>query len=116
MARASLVAFYPIEPLGTHPFLTVDAFKARVAEAGPVDVVALGSVLTVTPLRTLDAVRPHRTLLLAPAEKQQEAVTTNAGAEDTSKCSILECEKDQHKWTRFHLYPWKYVILQHNGQ
>lgn len=75
MTRASLITFYPVEPLGTHSFLTVDPFKAWVTETGPIYVVALSSVLTVTPLQALEAKRPNRTLLLTPTKKQQEAIS-----------------------------------------
>lgn len=67
IAGASLVAFEAIEAFRTHPFLAVDAFEARVTDAGPVDVVALGAVLAGAGLRALEAVGADGTLLLAPA-------------------------------------------------
>lgn len=67
VARASLVAFEAIKALRTHPVLAVDAFEARVTDAGSVDVVALGPVLAVTGLGALEAVGADGTLLLTPA-------------------------------------------------
>lgn len=67
IARASLVAFEAIKALRTHSVLAVDAFEARVTDAGSIDVVALGSVLAVTALRALEAVGADGTLLLTPA-------------------------------------------------
>lgn len=75
MARTPLVAFQPIVSLGAHPLLAMDPFEAWVTQAGPIDVVALGSVLAVAFLHALKAKRPNRALLLASAkEKKQRQV------------------------------------------
>lgn len=67
VARASLVALESIKALRTHPVLAVDAFEARVTDAGSIDVVTLGPVLAVTGLGALEAVGADGTLLLTPA-------------------------------------------------
>lgn len=66
---AVLVTDEAIETLGTEALLAVRPFEPRVTQAGAVDVVALGSVLTVTPLVTLRSVGAHRALVLAPGRE-----------------------------------------------
>lgn len=63
---AVFVTYKPIQPWGAESLLAVRSFKACVTQTGTVDVVTLGSVLTVAMEGTLLAVCTDRALLLAP--------------------------------------------------
>ncbi len=67
VAEAVLVADEAVEAWGTESLLAVRAFKARFTQTGSIDVMTLGSVLTLTPLVTLWTKAAHRTVLLTPA-------------------------------------------------
>lgn len=70
MTRTPLVAFQPIKTFRAHPFLTVNSFEAWVTQTGPADMVALGPVLTLTLLQTLEAKHPNGTFLLTPKKRK----------------------------------------------
>lgn len=63
---ADLVADEAVETCGTEPLLAIRAFKARFTQAGPVDVMTLGSVLTLARLVTLRTEAAHGTVVLTP--------------------------------------------------
>lgn len=63
-----LVTLEPVYSICAHSLLTEDAFKARLTQASSIDVVTLGSILTIAPFCTLVAVCTYGTFLLAPAE------------------------------------------------
>ena len=65
LAGAVFVADESIEAQGTEAVLAAGALEALVAQAGPVDVVALGSVLAVTLVGTLRPVSADWALVLA---------------------------------------------------
>lgn len=56
-----------VQTRGTEPLLAVGAFKPSFTQTGPVDVMTLGSILTLTPLVTLQTEAAHRTVVLTPA-------------------------------------------------
>lgn len=70
---ADLVADEAVETCGTEPLLAIRAFKARFAEAGAVDVVTLGAVLTLARLVALRPEAAHGTVVLTPAGGQSGA-------------------------------------------
>lgn len=63
---ADLVADEAVETCGTEPLLAIRTFKARFTQAGPVDVMTLGSVLTLARLVTLRTEAAHGTVVLTP--------------------------------------------------
>lgn len=63
---ADLVADEAVETCGTEPLLAIRAFKARFTQAGPVDVVTLGSILTLARLVTPRTEAAHGTVVLTP--------------------------------------------------
>lgn len=65
-ARAVLVTAQSVEAGGAEAVLAARPLEALVAQTRPVDVVALGAVLTVALVGALWAVGSHRTLLLTP--------------------------------------------------
>lgn len=67
ITRAVLVTDKAVEARGTESLLAIRAFKARLTQAGSIDMVTLGSILTLTPLVTLRTKAAHRTVVLTPA-------------------------------------------------
>lgn len=67
ITRAVLVTDKAVEAGGTESLLAIRAFKARLTQAGSIDMVTLGSILTLTPLVTLRTKAAHRTVFLTPA-------------------------------------------------
>lgn len=63
---ADLVTDEAIETWGTEPLLAIRAFKPCFAETGSVDMMTLGSVLTLTRLVTPRTEAAHRTVVLTP--------------------------------------------------
>lgn len=55
-----------IETRGTESLLAIRAFKASFTQTGTVDVMTLGSILTLTLLVTLQTEAAHRTVVLTP--------------------------------------------------
>lgn len=55
-----------IETWGTEPLLAIRAFKASFTETGSVDMMTLGSILTLTLLVALQTEAAHRTVILTP--------------------------------------------------
>lgn len=64
-AGAVFVTDESVQAGGTEPVLAAGALKALVAQTGPVDVVTLGPVLTVTLVGTLRPVGADRAFILA---------------------------------------------------
>lgn len=65
-AGTVLVAAESVEAGGAEAVLAARPLEALVAQTRPVDVVALGAVLTVTLVGALRAIGSHRTFLLTP--------------------------------------------------
>lgn len=63
---AVLVTDEAIETWGTESLLAIRPFKPSFAQTGSIDMMTLGSVLTLTPLVTLRAEAAHRTVILTP--------------------------------------------------
>lgn len=63
---AVLVTDEAVEALGTESLLAIRAFKPCFTQTGSVDMVTLGSVLTLAPLVTLRTKGAHRTVILTP--------------------------------------------------
>lgn len=63
---AVLVTDETIETWGTESFLAVGAFKPRFTQAGPIDMMTLCSILTLTLLVTQRTKATHRTVFLTP--------------------------------------------------
>lgn len=59
-----------IETRRTEPLLAVRAFKASFTETGSIDMMTLGSVLTLTLLVTLQTEAAHRTVILTPGGRK----------------------------------------------
>lgn len=55
-----------IETRRTEPLLAIRAFKTSFTETGSVDMMTLGSILTLTLLVALQTEAAHRTVILAP--------------------------------------------------
>lgn len=66
ITRAVLVTDEAIKAWRTESLLTIGAFKACFTQTGPIDMVTLGSVLTLAPLVTLRTKAAHRTIILTP--------------------------------------------------
>lgn len=65
---AVLVTDKAIETWGTESLLAIRPLKPRFTQAGSIDMVTLGPVLTLTPLVTLWTKGAHRTVILTPGE------------------------------------------------
>lgn len=63
---AVLVTDEAIETWGTESLLAIRPFKPCFTQTGSIDVMTLGSVLTLTPLVTLRTEAAHRTVVLTP--------------------------------------------------
>lgn len=63
---AVLVTDETIEAWGTESLLAIRPFKPCFTQTGAIDMVTLGSILTLTPLVTLRTVGAHRTVILTP--------------------------------------------------
>lgn len=73
-----------VETRRTEPLLAIRAFKASFTETGSVDMMTLGSILTLTLLVTLQTEAAHRTVILAPGgDKKCEILW-----EETSRTSV----------------------------
>lgn len=68
---AVLVTDEAVQAWGTESLLAIRAFKACFTQAGSIDVVTLGSILTLTPLVTLRTIGAHRTVFLTSGGKLQ---------------------------------------------
>lgn len=66
IAGAVFVTDEAIETRGTEPLLAIRAFKTSFTETGSVDMMTLGSILTLTLLVTLQTEAAHRTVILTP--------------------------------------------------
>lgn len=63
---AVLVTDEAIETWGTESLLAIRAFKPCFTQTGSIDMMTLGSILTLTPLVTLRTKAAHRTVILTP--------------------------------------------------
>lgn len=63
---AVLVTDEAIEAWGTESLLAIRPFKPCFTQTGTIDMVTLGSILTLTPLVTLWTIAAHRTVILTP--------------------------------------------------
>ena len=63
---AVLVTDEAIETWGTESLLAIRAFKPSFTQTGSIDVMTLGSILTLTPLVALRTEAAHRTVILTP--------------------------------------------------
>lgn len=63
---AVLVTDEAVEAWGTEPLLAIRSFEPCVTQTGSIDMIALGSILTVTPLVALGTIGAHRAFVLAP--------------------------------------------------
>lgn len=63
---AVLVTDETVEAWGTESLLAIRAFKPRFTQTGSIDMVTLGSILTLTPLVTLRTKGAYRTVILTP--------------------------------------------------
>lgn len=63
---AVLVTDEAIETWGTESLLAIRPFKPCFAQTGSIDMMTLGSVLTLTPLVALRTEAAHRTVILTP--------------------------------------------------
>lgn len=66
VAGAVFVTDEAIETRGTEPLLAIRAFKASFTETGSIDMMTLGSILTLTLLVALQTEAAHRTVILTP--------------------------------------------------
>lgn len=66
ITRAILVTDEAVEAWGAEPLLAIRAFKPYFTQTGSIDVVTLGSVLTLTPLVTPRTEAAHGTVVLTP--------------------------------------------------
>lgn len=88
---AVLVTDEAVQAWRTESLLAIRAFKPCFTQTGSIDMVTLGSILTLTPLVTLRTIAAHRTVILTSASTEascalalprdvvaQSAVTTGA--------------------------------------
>lgn len=66
---AVLVTDEAVEAWGTESLLAIRAFKPCFTQTGSIDMVTLGSILTLTLLVTLRTKGAHRTVILTPGGK-----------------------------------------------
>lgn len=66
---AVLVTDEAIETWGTESLLAIRAFKPCFTQTGPIDMMTLGSILTLTPLVTQWTEAAHGTVILTPGGK-----------------------------------------------
>lgn len=69
ITRAVFVTDEAIETWGTESLLAIRAFKPGFTQTGPIDMMTLGSILTLTPLVTQWTEAAHRTVILTPGGK-----------------------------------------------
>lgn len=72
LAGAVSVTEESVQARGAEAVLAARALEALVAQTGPVDVVALGAVLTVTLVGALRPVGAHRAFVLAPGQEERK--------------------------------------------
>lgn len=68
VAEAAVFAVHAVGSIGTHPVITARTLKPRLTQTPTVDVIAAGSISTVTHTLTVLAVRTHCTLLVTPSQ------------------------------------------------
>lgn len=66
---AVLVADEAVQAWGTESLLAIRPFEPCFTQTGPIDMVTLGSILTLTPLVTLRTEGAHRAVILTPGGK-----------------------------------------------
>lgn len=105
VAGAVFVTDESVQSGGAEAVLTAGALEALIAQTGAVDVVALGSVLTVTFMGALRPVRPHRALILTPlshvpgvALTLTTDVVTQAAI--TTRTLLRAVDAERSEWTR----------------
>lgn len=64
-----MFAVHAVGPIRTHPVITARTLKPRLTQTPAVDVIAAGSVSTVTYTLTVLAIRTHWTLLVTPSQE-----------------------------------------------